>query len=250
MPNLLEILPIEKAHAQAIDASAQPTWGPLDIVGSDSQSGQVLLKSSNTSIEEGKRFTVRVELKTNNIAINEYRIVVQFDASALQVVDQDPEAEGTQVALLDQIFEVESQEDDNTVTSGGVITLIATIPSGNSITVNRDIIEITFQAQKQGSTIVRIVEGPTGTRLLRQTGSGLQFTTNQVTVQTVAAGTVSSSSSGVSSSSNTTGGVTEIPVTGIEDNMDVLFGTGLGLFLIAFGVSLVRNKKKSEVRGR
>lgn len=242
MPNLLEILPIEKVYAQAVDASAQPTWGPLDVVGTSSQTGQVLLKSSKTSVAQGEIFTVRVELKTNNVAINEYRIVVQFDSSVLQVVDSDSATAGTQVKLLDQIFEIEEPADDNTVSTGGVITLIAAIPSGNSITVNRDIVEITFQSQKQGSTTVSVVEGPTGTRLLRQTGSGLQFTTNQVTIQSTASGNVSSSSSATTSSSS--GSVIQIPDTAIADNLDVLFGTGLGIFLIAFGVSLVRNKKE------
>ena len=180
MPSLQELI-IPKVNAQS-DTVAQPTFGTIDVGGdSVGVSSTVLVSSDKTSVNVGDTVTLRVEVNTKEIAINEYRIILDFDPARFTVLDQNPDVSGTQVTLLDTIFEVQNPQNENVVQNGR-LTLVAKTESGNSFTVNRDVAEIKLQAQSVGSSIIKIVEGSSGTQLIRQTGFGVSFTTNEVTV--------------------------------------------------------------------
>jgi hypothetical protein len=252
MPEL-RIFPI--VEAQSLDSIAQPTFGPIDVSGGSTASASMLLKSSKTSAVVGEKFKVTVEIKTNTVTINEYRIVIDFDPARLQVVDQDTTTPGTQVKLLDTIFTVATPATDNIVSSTGRITLIAKVASGNAFQVNRDVAEIEFQAQTAGSTAIKIFQDVNGSRLIRQSGVGVAFTPNQVTVQiTASSGTTTTTTTTGSTpppppvSQTTTGGTTvnQIPVTAIEDPIGAIFVIVSALILITTGFKLRSERAKSN----
>lgn len=244
----LRIFPIVKA--QTLDATAQPTFGPIDVNGGSTVTSSMLLRSSSTSVAVGDKFKVTVEIKTNTTTINEYRVVVDFDPARLQVVDQDPATTGTQIKLLDTIFVVENPQTDNTVSPTGRITLIAKVPSGNAFQVNRDVAEIEFQAQTVGSSNIRIFQDVNGSRLIRQSGVGVAFTPNQVTVQVTTASGTNTSTGGTTApppppstqtaTTGTTGGGTtsQIPNTAIEDPIGAFFVILSAMVLILTGFRL------------
>jgi len=249
--NLLDLFPIVKA--QTIDAAAQPTFGSIDIGGGSTVTASMLLRSDKTSVAVGDKFNVTVEIKTNTVTINEYRIIIDFDPTKLQVVDQDPSTAGTQIKLLDTIFTVADPETDNTVSQNGRITLIAKVSSGNAFAVNRDVAQIQFQAQAVGSPTVKIVSDATGSRLIRETGVGVSFTPNQLTVAvTTATGsgaTTGSTPPPVAQTTTTTGGttgVTTIPQTGVADNLGSAVTVIAAAILIITGVKLSSEKRKNR----
>ncbi|MEP7104002.1 MAG: hypothetical protein ABI721_04820 [Candidatus Dojkabacteria bacterium] len=248
---MINLFPIVKA--QTLDAAAQPTFGPIDVSGGSTVTASMLLRSDKTSVEVGEKFTVTVEVKTNTVTINEYRVVIDFDSTKLQVVDQDTNTTGTQVKLLDTIFTVADPATDNTVSQNGRITLIAKVDSGNPFQVNRDVAEIQFQAQAAGSPTIKIFQDVNGSRLIRQSGVGVAFTPNQLTVQvkTATAGGTTGTTPPPPPPNQTTGsttGTTIIPVTGVSDDFGSAFTVILAIILIITGIKLrTEKKKKGEI---
>ncbi len=242
MANLIEIL-IPKAHAQ-VDSFAQPTFGSIDIGGGTTVSGTVLLTSSSTSVTIGQKFKVTVAINTNDVNINEYRVVIDFDPTKLQVVDADPATAGTQIKFLDTVFEVEDQLQDNTVANVGRIRLRAVAPS-QPLAVNRNVAEIEFQAQTTGSPVIKVVEGTTGTQLVRQAGIGLAYTSNEVTV---ALSTQQTSGSGGTTTGGTNGqgttpsGGQTTPNTALPTDLGSIITIFLGVILVVVGASLKSKK--------
>lgn len=181
--NILKIIPQVSAQSDAI---AQPTFGNINIGDGQTLAAQVLLSTSTSSVEVGKKFTVKVEVKTNDITINSYNIVVQYDPSILSVVDENSEVSGTQVKLLDTIFTTNSEPEDNYVDIvDGEINVKAGITEGSGLTVNRNVVEITFQTQSVGNTTIKIKEGANGTQLIRPSGQTIQYTSNQRNIDIV-----------------------------------------------------------------
>ncbi|MEO6729259.1 MAG: cohesin domain-containing protein [Candidatus Dojkabacteria bacterium] len=249
---MINLFPIVKA--QTIDATAQPTFGTIDTGGGSTLTSSMLMRSDKTSVNVGDKFKVTVEIKTNTVTINEYRIIIDFDATKLQVVDQDPTTAGTQVKLLDTIFTVENAEIDNTVSQNGRITLIAKTDSGNPFAVNRDVAEIQFQAQAAGSPTIKIIQDASGSRLIRQSGVGVSFTPNQLSVTVQAAtGSATTTTTGATpppiSQTTTTGGTTvgtTIPVTGVTDDIGSAATIIVAAVLILTGLKLSGDKKRNH----
>lgn len=251
MSNLINLFPIVKA--QTIDAAAQPTFGSIDVGGGSTVTASMLLRSDKTSVDIGEKFIVTVEIKTNTVTINEYRIVIDFDSTKLQVVDQDPTVAGTQIKLLDTIFTVENPETDNTVSQNGRITLVAKVDSGNPFAVNRDVAQIEFQAQAAGSPTIKIFQDANGSRLIRQSGVGVSYTPNQLTVlvktATSAGTTTGSNPPPISQTTTTTGGTTvgtTIPITGVADDIGSLVTVIGAAILIITGIKLNSEKRKNK----
>ncbi len=257
MSEFIQLIPI--VQAQSLDGVAQPTFGTIEISGGGGVTSSVLISSDKTSVKIGDTFTVKVQVKTNSLTIGEYKIVIDYDKSKLSVIDQDTTTAGTQIKLLDDVFTLEDIEKDNNVSSEGRITLDAKTQSGNAFQVNKDVAEITFQAQSEGSPQIKVVQGTDGTQLIRSNGSSLTFTTNEVTVQTnttsstssggtpITGGDSGSSSSGSSGSttgsSSTAGGTVTIPNTAISNEAASLTGITLGVILIITGVIIAKNKQ-------
>jgi len=254
MAELLQIFP--KLHAQETDAVAQPTFGTINISGGGTQNASVLLKSDKTSVAVGERFKVRVEIKTNTITVNEFRIVVDFDPTKLQVVDQDTNTVGTQVKNLDTIFLVSDQSQDNTVSSVGRVRFVGKTASGNAFSVNRDVIEIEFQAQATGSSPIRIVTGSTGTQLVRQSGIGVSYTSNEVTLQVTTSSQTGTGGNGGNTGGNTgtgntggtggTGDIGTLPDTAIPAGMGESILLVLSMVLIIAGLKLSLEGRKAK----
>ncbi len=246
--DLLDFL-IQDVSAQS-DATSQPTFGRIDVGGSDGgTSSSVLISSDKTSMKVGETATLRVEIKTSDVSINEYRVVVEFDPQKFTALDQDESIPGTQIKLLDTIFAVE-EDTDNSVSSGKMV-LVAKTQSGNSFTVNRDVLEIKLQAQSTGSSIIKIVEGSSGTQLVRQTGFGLTFSTNEVTIQTEAA-IIDNGNGNNGNGSGSTPPQNPVPLPGTIPNTALLPGlqqlTGLilGILLILFGILISFRRDKTR----
>src|SRR6185369_220144 len=176
MTNVIDIL-VPKVHAQ--DATSQPTFGSIDVGGGTTSNALILLTSRKTSVKVGDKFKVKVHVKTNGLTISEYRLVIDFDPAKLTVIDQDSVTDGTQIKLLDTVFTVADPTNDNTVSSVGRIRLNAAV-TGQTQAVDADVAEIEFQAQALGTTTVKVVEGVTGSQIVREAGVGLGFTANEV----------------------------------------------------------------------
>ncbi len=241
MSNFINLIPI--IEAQGTDAIAQPTFGPVEGSGGSSTGSSILLRSDKTSVNVGDTFKVTIEIKTNELDISEYRLVVSYDPNQLTVIDNDPNKAGTQINLLDTLFQAPNAE-DNLVTQGR-ITLNTKTVSGNAFRVNRDVAEITFQALTQGSTVIKVETGVSGSHLIRLTGSELGYTSNEVTVQTSSAVSPTPTPTPTPQptpvpqpNTTTTGGTTgTLPNTAIGD--PGFFGSIIiGLIFIAIGISL------------
>lgn len=195
---------IPDISAQNADTIAQPTFGPINVGGGGNSTGaSVLLTSDKTTAEVGEIITVQVSIKTNDIPISEYRIAVDFDPLLLRALDENTAVQGTQMNLLDTVFTVTSPEQNNLVTSVGRARLIATAPEDNPQSVNVTVAQIRFQVQSPGSAKISIVQGTTGTQLIRQAGVGLTYTSNELTIQNIA------STDNTDQSGNQDGGVTD-----------------------------------------
>lgn len=184
MSGLIKLIP--PVSANSFDALAQPTFGTIEVSNVGGTVSSILLTADKTSVGIGERFTVKVKVTTNTLTVKEYRIVIKFDSASLSVIDQDNTTPGTQITLLDQVFQVEEPEVNNSVAiigDEGTITLLATAPEGSDLQVNTDVAEIEFQAQAEGSAPVQIIQGTEGSRLTRGSGTSLNFTTNEITIQ-------------------------------------------------------------------
>lgn len=245
MSDIFNLIPV--VNAQELDTIAQPTFGVIDIGTQGGSLATVLLNSSSTAVKVGDRFKVTIEVKTNEQSINEYKILVDYDATKLSVVDQDSNTPGTQITFLDTVFSVSDPANDNIASSTGRITLLASTPSGNGFSVNRNVAEIEFQAQQIGAPTIKIVQGAVGTQLLRTNGTALSFTPNEVAVQISSIEVTPTPEPPVNEEPGNTGGNVDIPEvipnTGITDALSLL-PYALGITLILIGVGLMKQNPK------
>lgn len=255
MAQILNIIPKVFAQNPGPDAISQPTFGAINISGGGLQTSSILLKTTSTSTSVGERFTARVEIRTNEIAIGEYRIVVEFDPARLQVIDQDSSVAGNQIRNLDTVFLPTNLQTDNTVSASGRITFIGRIAEGNSASVNREVIEIEFQAQTAGASNLRIVSGSSGSQLIRANGVSVPFTANEVNVEI----STSTSGSGVTPNPSTPPAVggngggsavvtppTTLPDTALEAGIGDILVLLIGVMIIGLGTKIGLSKKPEK----
>lgn len=241
---------ISKVSAQSLDGLLQPTFGDLDLGDDTGVLSSISLTADSTSIGVGETFTVDVELKTNDVEIKEFHIIIDYDTSKLSVIDDQPTTGGTQIEFLDTVFEVE--DGDNLVdTSTGRITLIAKTATSTAYQVNRDVARIKFQSQKIGTSVIEPVSGTSGSQLINENDVAVAVTLNSITISastetSSSSSSSSSSTSSSSSSSSSSGGVDEIPDTGLAEDIAANMPFLIGLLLIALGVMLRRARKDRE----
>lgn len=253
MAQILNIIPKIYAQNPGPDAISQPTFGAINISGGGLQTSSVLLKTTSTSTSVGERFTARVEIKTNEIAIGEYRIVLEFDPTRLQVIDQDSSVAGNQIRNLDTVFLPSNPQTDNTVSAAGRISFTGRIAEGNSASVNREVIEIEFQAQTAGASTVRVISGTSGSQLVRANGVSVPFTGNEINIEI----STSTSGSGVTPNPSTPPSVggngggavvtppTTLPDTALEAGVGDILVLLVGIMIIGLGTKMGL-KKNSE----
>lgn len=252
----LDLNLIPRVGATGGDATLQPTFGNLTGVSIPGTTASISLTASSTSVGVGSQFSVDVEIKTGTFTINEYRIVVDFDPTKLQVVDAEPNTPGTQISFLDTVFQVSGG--NNSTSAAGRITLIAKTISGNALQVNRKVAKITFQAQSTGTSNIQTATGATGSQLINANGVAIANTVNNLTVnigtQTVSSSVSSSVSSNTSigttsAASNTTSSApgTVIPDTALPDDIVAVVTALIGLGLITLGVKLRRSRKDYDL---
>lgn len=243
-----------KVLAQTSDAISQPTFGEILSGSSGSTTSTVLINWENPALKVGDRFKIRVEVDTGSISISEYRVAVKFDTSALSVIDQDVTTPGTQVKFLDSVFTIDDPGLQN-VTENGVINVIATAPQGEEYQLDKEVIEVEFQVQKTGASLVQIFQGSNGTQLTKLNGQPIQYSINEISIN-------ATSNTGVTPTEPTTpdpepeepnpgievptGGTTIIPNTAISDGPGFIFSFIIGFLLIVVGISLRRQKSKDK----
>ena len=245
MANLIDLI-IPPVHAQTTDAISQPTFGEILAGTNSTTTSKITLNADKTSVKIGDTFKVKVRIETNNLKINEYKVVVKFDSSKLSVIDQDTTTIGNQVKVLDNIFTPTDPSTDNLV-SGDTITVDAKAPTGSEYQVNGDVIEIQFQAQNQGTSTLRIGQGIDGSRLTKLNGQSVAFTVSEVPIEIkslTGAGVTTPVSTAVVTT--TTTGTSTIPNTAIGDNPGLLGTLIIGMVLIITGITLTSGKNKKR----
>jgi hypothetical protein len=255
MAELLTFFP--KVYAQsttAEDALAQPTFGNINIGESGTQTSSILLTSNATAVTVGQRFKVTVSIKTNDVAISEYKAVISFDPTKLQVIDQDASVAGNQIKNLDTIFVAKNTSTDNTVSANGTITFIGKTTDGNPLSINRDVLEIEFQAQTASTTPVKVVTGASGSQLVSSSGSSLTYTANEVNIQITASATGESGNENPPevtptppvTGEGTTPPPTTLPDTALEAGVSDIIVVALSLLIIAIGAKMSIRKKSQH----
>lgn len=252
--NILDIIP--KVSAQS-DAIAQPTFGTIDGGDNQTTNAQVLLNTDTTEVEVGDQFTMRIELQTGDIEINKYNLIIEFDPNVFTVIDNNANESGTQVLLLDTVFSTTDIATDNVVdTLDGEIVVNAQISAANDLSVNRNVVEITFQAQTIASSVIRVKEGSDGTQLIRSSGQTVSYTTNQRTIDVVTADTETPQEPDPSPDPQpqpptqpqtpAPEPIEQIPDTSITGSAGGIAGLGIGVALIVVGITLFSRRKKVE----
>lgn len=251
MANLIEFL-VPKVFAQTSDAISQPTFGEVIAGTGTTTTSSVLLNWDNPTVRVGDKFKVRVEIRTGDFKVSEYKIVVSYNKDFLSVVDKDPSAPGTQVTLLDSLLTVANASTDN-IASEGRIEVTAKAASGTDYQINKEVVEIEFQAQAVGQTKVQVATAVDGTRLTRLNGQPIAFNVNEVNVNVAAAAVsqtpepepvIPQTPEPEAQPQQPPPQPTQIPNTAISDGPGFMLSIALGASLIFTGFSLIFNKKK------
>lgn len=176
---------IPKVQAQGLDATAQPTFGPVDIEGLNpvNDSVQFKLTTETNTAKIGENFTVDVNINTGqDISISEYQIVIIYNPQEVTVVDQDTSTPGTQIQLVDSLFTVVEPIADNNYasTTAGKIYLRAT--GDFPIPVNYKVAEIVFQSQQIGNTEISLDTTPIEGTRVRRGNTDIAYTSSTLSV--------------------------------------------------------------------
>jgi len=191
-------------------------------------------------------------VKTGDLKVSEFKVVVTYSKDFLSVVDKDPASPGTQVTMLDTILTIADPSIDN-IASEGRISVNAKAPSGTDYQINKEVIEIEFQAQRVGQTKVQVATAVDGTRLTRLNGQPIAFNVNEINTtiaQATASNPVTQPNTTPVTPVVTPAPVTPvaetpvmvIPNTGISDNPSFMLSIALGVTFILTGFSLMRGK--------
>lgn len=254
MAGLIEFL-IPKIQAQVSDAISQPTFGEITAGTGSTTTSSVLLNWDNPTVRVGDTFKVKIEIKTGDLKVSEYKVVVTYNKDYLSVVDKDPASPGTQVTILDTLLTVQDPSTDN-IAADGRISVTAMAASGTDYQINKEVIEIEFQAQRMGATKVQVATAVDGTRLTRLNGQPIAFNVNEINTNIAQA---VATNPGVQPDTTPTTPVvpvettptpvvetpvTVIPNTAISDNPSFMLSLALGVSFILTGISLMWGKIK------
>lgn len=254
MAGLIEFL-IPKLQAQVSDAISQPTFGEITAGTGSTTTSSVLLNWENPTVRVGDTFKVKIEIKTGDLKVSEYKVVITYDKDFLSVVDKDPASPGTQVTILDTLLTVQDPSTDN-VSADGRISVTAMAASGTDYQINKEVIEIEFQAQRMGATKVQVATAVDGTRLTRLNGQPIAFNVNEINTNIAQA---VATNPGVQPDTTPTtpvvpvvttptpvveAPVTVIPNTAISDSPSFMLSLALGVSFILTGISLMWGKIK------
>jgi hypothetical protein len=254
MADLIEFL-IPKVKAQASDAISQPTFGEITAGTGSTTTSSVLLNWENPTVRVGDKFKVKIEIKTGDLKISEYKVVVTYNRDFLSVVDKDPASPGTQVTILDTILTVADPATDN-VASDGRVSVTAKAASGTDYQVNKEVIEIEFQAQRTGQTKMQVATAVDGTRLTRLNGQPIAFNVNEISTNIAEAAAVNPTPQPTPTPTPTPTPpvttpapvvqppVTVIPNTAISDSPSFMLSIALGIGFIVVGFSMIREKAR------
>jgi hypothetical protein len=185
-----QLIPVAKA--QTLDATAQPTFGPVAVSGGENtdQNVQVLLSASSTNVAVGSEFTVSIELKTGTeISVSEYQIVLTYDPQTLTPIDQDTAINGIQSKSTDSLFTVPQPVADNNYATSSAGLVFIRAKGDFPLTINRKVVEVKFQAQRLGSTEIKVDATPIQGTRIRRGETDIAYTPSSLKVDVTQTGT-------------------------------------------------------------
>lgn len=260
MDNFLKrLIPVVKA--QSFDAIAQPSFGSIS---GDDDTVRVLaridLETPKNSFDIGETFTVSIRIRTfEDVSLNRLTLRVLFNPNILSVVDEDPNTSGTQIKLTETSFESPTDSDNSVDNQQGIITLIANSAQPINFSESREVAQIRFNTQTQGSTRVTIQGGSLGSRLFNNTQS-VAFTSSetQITVSNIIVDTTPTPTTILTPTittqltptptpiPQTQPEISTIPDTSLEETIPFIFPIFFGLILLAIGLSLVPKQNSDK----
>ncbi|MBW7953804.1 MAG: cohesin domain-containing protein [Candidatus Dojkabacteria bacterium] len=234
---------IQSAQAQTLDEIASPTI-PFDPPGgavtpTTVTGPSITMTTDQFGIGIGQNMTVDIVIDSKSQEISSYNVQIVYNPNLLEVVDAQPAVSNTQIAYLDNFFEV----DENSVNqANGVINLKASSPQGGASFSNRSVARITFKGKQLGLGQVEVNKNNSSLQTLNSTDI-LQYT-NSLSI------TVSDSSVTVTPTIITSGTAfpTRLPNNSITGDIGGPAGLVLGLLLISLGALTLR--KISDARNK
>jgi len=223
-------------------AQSEPTFpydGPFeepDDTPVTTDSASIKLTSDSSTLEVGSTITSDITLESSEEEVENYTIIITFDADVLEVVDTNLTQTGVQIEFIDSYSTATTNTANNT---SGTITLAATV-SGSSTSINRKIAEITFRAKQTGASIISVdksqssIENYIGQDVLGSTTSLNLTVTGQTSTTTT---TITSNQ--------------QLPESGIGDTFAAMGSIFSGILMLYIGLNSIikRNNKKSH-KGR
>lgn len=230
------------SSAKSLDAVAKPTFpydGPFQIptnLVSGSTTGTLVLTSDTANPKVNDKFKVSIAINTSTLEVKNYKVVITYDKTLVDVVDADTSKTGSQITIVDTFF----QNKTNTVdTTNGKITLEGSNTA--AISVNRKVAEIEFKAKKAGTLVLNKESSNTVLVNSLDTNTSLDYQALSVTIGTteVVTNTESTTTSSTSSS--------DLPTTAISgSDLSVIATVFTSVLLIILGVSFVSREKKKR----
>ncbi len=226
------------SSAKSLDAVAKPTFpydGPFQIptnLVSGSTTGTLVLTSDTVNPKVDDKFKVSITINTSTLEVKNYKVVITYDKTLVDVVDANTSKTGTQITVVDTFF----QNKTNTVdTTNGKITLEGSNTA--AISVNRKVAEIEFKAKKEGTLVLNKESSNTVLVNSLDTNTSLDYQALSVTIGAteVASTTTSSSTS------------SDLPTTAVSGaDISVVATVFTSVLLIILGVSFVSREKKKR----
>jgi len=230
------------SSTKSLDAVAKPTFpydGPFQIptnLVSGSTTGTLVLTSDTANPKVNDKFKVSITINTSTLEVKNYKVVITYDKTLVDVVDADTSKTGSQITLVDTFF----QNKTNTVdTTTGKITLEGSNTA--AISVNRKVAEIEFKAKKAGTLVLNKESSNTVLVNALDTNTSLDYQALSVTIGTTEVATTTESTTTSSTSSS------DLPTTAISgSDLSVIATVFTSVLLIILGVSFVSREKKKR----
>ncbi len=231
------------SSSKSLDAVAKPTFpydGPFQIPSnlvSGSTSGTLVLASDTASPKVNDKFKVSITINTSTLEVKNYKVVITYDKTLVDVVDADTSKTGSQITVVDTFF----QNKTNTVDiTNGKVTLEGSNTAATSI--NRKVAEIEFKAKKEGTLILNKESSNTVLVNALDANATLDYQALSVVIGTTEV--VASESSTTTSSSSSS---PDLPTTAISSSdLSVIATIFTSVLLIILGVSFVSREKKKR----
>ena len=170
--------------AQTLDEIASPTI-PFEPPGGGSitptptalQGPSISLSTQQLAINVGSSIKIYVSINSKGTELGEYAFQITYDPALLQIVDADVSQAGSQIKVIDNLFQVQ----ENTVSqSTGIITFRAKSSTITTTYTDRQVAEIELIGLKEGLGQVSL--NKTNSMLLDNNSTDILEAVNSISV--------------------------------------------------------------------